>query len=64
MNRIRPLALLATAAALLFSLAACTPHEGDSCDPSKASDYYSQHTENGKTKTVHLHCINDRWRKI
>ena len=44
-------ALLAVAA-----LAGCTPHAGDTCNPSKDTEYYSQHTENGKTKTVHLEC--------
>jgi len=48
----RPVAL----AALVLALAGCTPHSGDTCNPKTDSDYYSQHTDNGKTTTVHLAC--------
>ena len=58
----RPAALTALIVAAL-ALTGCDPHAGDKCDESKEKQYYSTHTENGKTKTIDLVCVNGRWRK-
>lgn len=57
---IRPLArftaVIALAATITLGAAGCTPQEGGKCNPKTDSEYYSTHTDNGKTKTVHLEC--------
>lgn len=61
MKHLRPLVLLA---ALTVLLTGCTPKAGQGCDPGKEKQYYSTHTENGKTTTVNLECKQvgiDRW---
>lgn len=46
-----------------FALTACTPHDGDKCNEKTEKQYYSTHTENGKTTTIDLVCVNGKWRK-
>jgi hypothetical protein len=63
MNYRRMLAAVGVAALVFATAAACPPEAGDKCDPKKELQYYSQHTENGKTVTVNLECKEVGYKK-
>jgi hypothetical protein len=52
----KALIVAALGVAATVAMAGCTPHAGDTCDPSKDFSYLSTHTQNGKTVTVRLVC--------